>query len=304
MPSAFAVIMSRLWNSPHLLLVLATVMWGGHTIVARVSVGEISPMVLMEMRWVGCLAVLLVLVRGDIVTQWPLARARIGWTILMGGVGLSGFTIFFIFAAQYTSAVNLGITQSIIPAFVMILNLLFLGVNVRFMQVIGLLSSLLGVLVLVSGASLGVLFALQFNSGDLLMLVACLAYASYTVGLSRRINVRPLVLLTYFSIFASITHGIGVGIEYAQGTLVMPGIKGMIIVLYCVIFPSLLAQILFMRGVELAGANRAGLHLNLIPIFSALMAILFLRETMHIYHAVSLVMVLGGIYLVERHKKI
>ena len=78
----------------------------------------------------------------------------------------------------------------------------------------------------------------------------------------------------------------------------------MLIVAYCAIFPSMLAQIFFMRGVELAGANRAGFYLNLIPVFAALMAVFILSESLYSYHAISLVMVLGGIYLAEKHKPV
>ena len=83
----------------------------------------------------------------------------------------------------------------------------------------------------------------------------------------------------------------------------MPGLKGWLLVIYCAIFPSLLAQILFMRGVELAGSNRAGLYVNLVPVFAALFAVIILGEIMHFYHIMSLALVLGGIYLAERGKK-
>jgi len=302
MPSIANRVGGLIWNSPHSVLILATLMWGGHTIVARASVDEISPMLLMELRWIGCLAILVALLRGEFTRSWPLVRARLGWTWLMGGVGMSGFTIFFILAAHYTSAVNLGITQSAIPAFVMIISLLFLGVRAGWIQIGGLVVSLVGVLVLVSGGSMAAIRGLEFNSGDLLMLVACLSYAGYTVGLSRRIKLGPLVLLAYFSVFATVTLGVCVGVEYLQGKLILPSPAGWVMVVYCAIFPSLLAQVFFMRGVELAGANRAGLYINLIPVFAAMMAIFFLDEMLYIYHGVSLVMVLGGIYLAERHK--
>ena len=94
------------------------------------------------------------------------------------------------------------------------------------------------------------------------------------------------------------------GVEFWGGTAIMPGPKGLLIVAYCAIFPSMLAQIFFMRGVELAGANRAGFYLNLIPVFAALMAVFILSESLYSYHAISLVMVLGGIYLAEKHKPV
>ena len=295
-------LIQKLWQSPHVVLILAPLMWAGHTIVARLSVDEISPMLLMLMRWVTCLGILLVINRNKIGAHLPDVKQRFGWVFLMGGVGMAGFTIFFIYAAQYTTAVNLGITQSSIPALVMLIGLLALRVRAGFIQLIGMLVSLAGVVVLVSGGSLAVLRTLQFNGGDLLMLVACLCYAGYTVGLSRRIAMSAILMLTFFSAAASVTLTVLTLIEYWQGDLIVPGVKGLMIVLYCAIFPSMLAQIFFMRGVELAGANRAGLYINLVPVFAALMAVLFLAETMYFFHIISLAMVLGGIYLAERHK--
>ena len=296
--------MTRLWDSPHFTLTMATLMWAGHTIAARLSVGEMSPMVMMGLRWFACLAILAVIFRQQIRAEWPRVRARLGWVILMGGGGMAGFTFFFILAAQHTTAVNLGITQSSVPAMVMLLSLAAFGTRIGRMQLVGLAVSFLGVTVLVTKGSLPVLMALQFNTGDLLMLVACLCYAAYTVGLSRRLEMSPALLLTFFAVPASMVFALSMGVEYWAGTMQMPGPKGLAIVVYCAIFPSMLAQICFMRGVELAGPTRAGFYLNLIPVFSALMAVFILSEKLYSYHAASAVMVLGGIYLAERHKSV
>jgi drug/metabolite transporter (DMT)-like permease len=281
---------------------MATLMWAGHTIVARLSVGEMSPMVMMGLRWFACLAILAFIFRRQIGAEWPCVRERLVWVILMGGGGMAGFTFFFILAAQHTTAVNLGITQSSVPAIVMLLSLAVFGTRIGMMQLVGLAVSFLGVALLVTKGSLAVLLAMQINTGDLLMLIACVCYAAYTVGLSRRLEMSPALLLTFFSIPASMVFALSMGVEHWAGTIQMPGAKGLAIVAYCAVFPSMLAQICFMRGVELAGANRAGFYLNLIPVFSALMAVFILSERLYSYHAASAVMVLGGIYLAERHK--
>lgn len=294
--------MTRLWNSPHFTLIMATLMWAGHTIAARLSVGEMSPMVMMGLRWFACLAILAFIFRRQIRAEWPRVRERLGWVVLMGGGGMAGFTFFFILAAQHTSAVNLGITQSAIPAIVMLLSLAVFGTRIGAMQLVGLFVSFVGVAVLVTKGSLAALLAMRFNHGDLLMLLACVCYAAYTVGLSRRLEMSPALLLAFFSIPASLVFAFSMGVEYWNGTMQMPGGKGLAIVVYCAIFPSMLAQICFMRGVELAGANRAGVYLNLIPVFGALMAVVILSERLYSFHAASAVMVLGGIYLAERHK--
>lgn len=281
---------------------MATLMWAGHTIAARLSVGEMSPMVMMGLRWFACLAILVFIFRRQVRAEWPRVRERLVWVMLMGGGGMAGFTFFFILAAQHTTAVNLGITQSSVPAIVMLLGLAAFGTRMGAMQLVGLAVSFLGVAILVTKGSLAVLLAMRFNAGDLLMLIACVCYAAYTVGLSRRLDMSPALLLTFFAIPASMVFAVSMGVEYWTGTMQMPGAKGLAIVAYCAIFPSMLAQICFMRGVELAGANRAGFYLNLIPVFGALMAVFILSERLYSYHAASAVMVLGGIYLAERHK--
>ena len=294
--------MIRLWNSPHFTLMMAMWMWAGHTIAARLSVGEMSPMVMMGLRWFACLAILVFIFRRKMAAEWPRVRARLGWVAAMGGLGMAGFTFFFILAAQYTTAVNLGITQSSVPMIVMVISLVAFGTRIGRSQVTGLLVSFVGVLVLVTGGSLEVLMRLNFNIGDLLMLVACVCYAAYTVGLSRRIDMPPALMLSFFAVPASILFAVCMGVEFWRGTMLLPGLKGLAIVAYCAIFPSMLAQIFFMRGVELAGPNRAGFYLNLIPVFAAFMAVFILSETLYSYHAISLFMVLGGIYLAEKHK--
>ena len=294
--------MTRLWNSPHFTLTMAMWMWAGHTIAARLSVGEMSPMVMMGLRWMACLAILTFIFRKQMVAEWPRVRNRLGWVAAMGGLGMAGFTFFFILAAQYTTAINLGITQSSVPMIVMLMSLAFFGTRIGMVQIVGLAVSFIGVLVLVTTGSLAVLASLIFNRGDLLMLVACVCYAGYTVGLSRRIDMPPALMLAFFAVPATLVFVFFMGLEFWRGEMVLPGIKGLFIVAYCAIFPSMLAQIFFMRGVELAGANRAGFYLNLIPVFSSIMGVIFLAESLYLYHAASLAMVLGGIYLAERHK--
>ena len=138
---------------------------------------------------------------------------------------MAGFTFFFILAAQYTTAVNLGITQSSVPMIVMVLSLVFFGTRIGSIQIVGLLVSFIGVLVLVTGGSAEILVNLEFNRGDLLMLVA-VCYAAYTVGLSRRIDMPPALMLAFFSVPASIVFALCMGVEFWRGTAIMPDLKG------------------------------------------------------------------------------
>ena len=292
-----------IWLSPHSLLIMATLMWAGHANVLKVSIDELSPMLLMGLRWVGCLLILCFFLWSDVIEYIPSVKKRLTWVAMMGGIGMAGFTICLVVAAHSTSAINLGITQSFIPALVMIVGFVILGTSISKVQGFGLVLSLFGALILVSKGSTQAIVNLKFNSGDIIMLIGCFCYAGYTLGLTKRIEMPPTVMFVFFSFFASLTLSICIFIEFLAGDLILPGLRGAAIVLYCIIFPSILAQTFFMRGVELIGANRAGLYVNLVPVFTALLAVIFLSEQLFIFHVISLILVLSGIFITEKFKE-
>ena len=296
------VMIVRFWQNAHLLLALASLFWAGHAVALRMSVGDISPLLLMELRWLGSCLILAVIFRRRLLAYWPAVIARWRFVLAMGGGGLAGFTVLLVFAAQHTTAMNLGILQGVIPALVMLFGLLFIATPVTRAQGVGFLLSLGGVLVLVSAGSLESLLALKFNGGDLLMVAACFCYAGYTVSLSKRLDMPPMMMLFFFALAAFAVCSLFTLVEYARGALVLPSPKGGMIVLYCAIFPSILSQTFFMRGVELAGVNRAGLYVNLVPVFAAFLAVMLLGEVMQPYHMLALIAVVSGIYLAERGK--
>ncbi len=291
------------WDSPNKLLILTTLMWAGHANVLKISIGEVSPMLLMGFRWIGCFLILSTFLWSDVKTFIPKEKKNLLWVFLMGGLGMAGFTICLVIAAQHTTVINLGIAQSFIPALVMIIGLVFLKTSITKEQSIGLIVSVCGALILITGGSLKPILSLEFNVGDLIMLVGCICYAAYTVGLTNRLRMPPTILFVYFSFFATITLSGCVAVEYLQGKLVWPSKIGWISIMYCIIFPSILSQTFFMRGVELIGANRAGLYVNLVPIFTALIAIVMLSEKLYFFHLISLLMVLSGIYITEKFKR-
>jgi drug/metabolite transporter (DMT)-like permease len=281
---------------------MATLIWAGHAVALRMSVGEISPVLLMQLRWLGAFLILVVIYRKTLPRYAPLALQNWRWVLAMGGGGLAGFSLLLVYAAQYTTAVNLGIMQGVIPAVVMLLGWLIYRTRIGWLQFFGLCSSLTGILVLVSTGSFATILALRFNFGDLLMVAACLCYGAYTVALGKRLEMPPVLLLCFFAFCAFLTCSLFLIAEYMNGNLVLPGVKGSLLLFYSAIFPSILSQTFFMRGVELAGANRAGLYVNMVPIFAAFLAMLILSETMYLYHLVALLMVFGGIFLAQRGK--
>ena len=292
-------ILSRAYSSAPFLLFLATLGWGSNTIASRLAVGEVSPMLLIFFRWGFVVVILLSLYWRQMIDEWPIIRPRLKWLLIMGGCGLSLFNAFFYIAAHSTTAVNLGIIQSTMPGMILLGSFLFFGDRINGLQFSGLFLTLLGVGVIVTQGSFEQLMKLTFNHGDLLMIFACSFYAMYTVGLKSRPKISGMVMLAYFSVAAFLmTIPLMIFESFIYGT-VMPGVKGFAIVFYIAIVPSFLSQIFFMRGVDLIGPGSAGLYANLVPIFSAIMAVLLLSEEFALFHLAAMLLVFGGIGLFE-----
>ena len=148
----------------------------------------------------------------------------------------------------------------------------------------------------------GRLPTLDLNAGDALVLAAVLIYSFYAVCLRYKPQISWKSLIAVLSLSAALASVPFVIFEWLAGGLILPGAKGLIIIAYTVVFPSLLAQLFFIRGVELIGANRAGIFTNLIPIFGTALAVLILREPLEAYHAAALLLVVAGIWLAERRR--
>jgi Permeases of the drug/metabolite transporter (DMT) superfamily len=292
-----------LYDNPYVVLTIAALAWSGNTIAGRLAVGQVSPMALTCLRWAGVCLVLAFTARGELRAAWPALRARPGFVVAMGALGFTAFNALYYVAAHYTSAVNIGILQGAIPLLVFLFALLLHGTAVTPMQILATVVGLSGVAVIAVKGDLSTLADLSFNFGDLLMLGACIVYAVYTALLPNRPKVSGFAFFSVLAIVALVTSLPLLGVEIAQGGLQWPTPAGWVVVAYTVLFPSILSQIMFMRGVELIGPGRAGVFVNLIPVFSAILAIILLGEDFHGYHAAALALVLGGIFFAERSKR-
>ena len=135
------------------------------------------------------------------------------------------------------------------------------------------------------------------------MLLACLFFAGYSIGLSRRPMVSALGMFTSIAIVAFIVSLPLLAIEMANDKFIAPTKIGWLIVALVSLLPSLIAQVFFIHGVGLIGPERAGVFVNLVPVFASIMAVVYLRESFELYHAISLGLVLGGIGLSEFGKQ-
>ena len=286
----------------YLLLVVTTSCWGLNAVISRLAVGEISPMQLVTVRWLGVVLILLVFARENIVRDWPVLRRHLPYLCLMGCCGFSAFNALFYIAGHHTSAINIGIIQGSIPVFVLLGSLVAYRHSISLVQGMGVAVTLLGVVIVASQGDLRELLTLSVNRGDLFMLIACFFYAVYSVGLTRRPNVSALGFFAIVALVAWIASLPLVAIETWQQGWTPPTATGWTLALLVTLLPSLIAQIFFIQGVSLIGAGRAGVFVNLVPVWASLMAVVLLREVFQPYHALALLLVLGGIGLSELGK--
>jgi len=289
-----------LYSWPSLLLTLTCVFWAGNTIAGRLAVGQVTPMLLTLLRWLLVLAVLWPIYGGQVRQHWPAVRARLRRVVLMAAFGFTGFNALYYVAAHYTTAINIGILQGCLPMFVLAGAFLAHGTRATLLQVIGALLTSLGVVVIATrGAPLAIL-EVDLNAGDVLMLIACLLYAFFTVALRDRPNMPGAAFFTLLALIAALTSLPLTAFEGIVQGAAAPTVLGWLIIAYVAIFPSCLAQIFLLRSVDLIGPGRAGIFLNLVPVFSAIMAVSLLGEPFAPFHALALLLVVGGILLAQR----
>ena len=189
------------------------------------------------------------------------------------------------------------------PAMVLIGALLVHQTKVGFTQILGVILTISGVVLVAARGDLTSILHQAVNSGDAIMLTACVLYAGYAVMLKDRPAVPGAVL---FAVFAMISALTALPLAIAEATTPewqTPTLKGWLVTLYVAIFPSCLSQLFFLRAVDLIGPGRAGVYINLVPIFAAILAVLLLGELFAWHHAIALALVICGIWMAQQQRQ-
>lgn len=286
--------------NPYALLTLTTLLWAGNAVAGKLAAGIISPVALTFARWlIACIAFYF-FARPHLNSDWPAIRKSLPLLFGLGGLGFSAFNFGLYGALHYTTAINVTIEQSAMPVLIIFANYLFFSMRITGLQGVGVLLTIIGVLVTATRGSPLAVFEIGINRGDAIMMLAVLLYGSYTVALRFRPDIHWTSLMFVLTCSATVFAVPFYAVEILREGFRMPGPEAWAIIAYTAIFPSMVGQLFFIRGVAILGANRAGLFINLVPIFGALLAVLILGESFRAYHMVGLALVLGGIAMAER----
>ena len=280
-------------------LIIATLCWGGNTVAGKLALGHVSPMVLTFVRWVIAVTIIVAVSLPALKRDWPVLRRHLPLLAFYGVMGFTFFNALLYTALKYTTTINVAIEQAGIPMLIFALNFLLFRTRVSLAQVAGFSLTLVGVALTAAHGDLHSLLKLALNYGDGLMLGAVALYAIYTVALRYKpaVDWRSLMALPAgFALLSALPLMLW---EMAEGNAILPDPTGWAVIAYTAIFPSLVAQVLYIKGVEGLGPNRAGLFINLVPVFGTLMSILVLGEDLQTFHVIALVLSLGGIAIAE-----
>jgi drug/metabolite transporter (DMT)-like permease len=283
----------------YLLLVLTAIIWGGTFVAAKVVVAELHPLVAASTRYVLAFLILLPFM---IYAEGRRARIAVKDIPLLAALGTTGiflYNAFFFGGLQWTSATNGSLLVATGPSVTAILSALFLKERLTLTKVVGLVMSLIGVIIIVTSGSLGVLVNLRFNVGDLMLAVSTTSWSVYSVlGKIAGHRHHPITSTTYAFGFGALLLTLFAVPHWSAGTLshFTP------VVIYCLLFMAVLASavcfVIWFHGIRKIGASRAAIFQNIVPVSAAALAILFLDERLRAFHVIGAILVLGGVSLV------
>ena len=287
-------------SAAFLLLALASLCWSGNHILGRAIAGHVPPFAISTVRWMVPAIILWPWARRHLRRDWPAIRGH--WPVLLF-LAMTGGTIFGALqyiGLQYTTAINVSVLNSLAPVLIVAAGALLFRDTFSRPQMLGIAVSLAGVLIIVSKGSLNALQAFQFNWGDMVILFNMVVWAVYSAVFRRRPAIHWLSFTFLFAATAAITTLPFWVWEHANGLVVQPTLITAGALAYVSLFPSLVAYVSWNRGVDLIGANRAGVFLHLVPLYSAGLASVLLGEAIGLYHISGFLLILAGVWLAAR----
>ena len=287
-------------SRPYLLLVLAPTFWGGNMVASRLAVGHVDPYLFLLFRWVGAVLLLVPFVLPQVRRDWRAISGSIWWLAFYGALGFAGFNMLIYSAAHFTAAVNISIEQAMIPVLVFAGSFIAFRVRARSLQLIGLLLTVIGVILVATHGEPARILNLDVNIGDGMVLGACLLYALYSLTLRYRPDIHWLSFMFATSVaalLASLVFLFAFGGGF--GTLVsgLPEITatGWACIAYVMLFPSIVAQLCYAQGLSIVGPNRASIFINLLPITGTVLSVIVLGESLQPFHLIAAALVVTGI---------
>jgi len=283
---------------PYLLLVLTTLFWSVNFVISRGMHAEMPPMALSFWRWFVAFLILSPFGLRYLWQQRQLVRQHYRFIVVQGLIGVTAFNSLIYMAVQSTTAINAVLVNSCIPVLIAVWSWILYRDLMTVRQCFGVFLSLCGVCLIIARGDVVSLLSVDFNRGDLLVLLAAVFWALYSANLKRfPEGLHPLAYLTAIVIIGLAGIFPFYAAEIAYGTTFQLTVSTAVTIIYVALFASVLAFIFWNSAVRKVGANKAGPFIHLMPVFSTLLAIVFLGEAVQYYHMTGILLIFTGIGL-------
>ncbi|WP_227498331.1 DMT family transporter [Marinobacter sp. ES-1] len=297
-----AGMLSKIPGLDYIGLVLTPLFWAGNAVVARATVEHIPPLSMSFWRWVIALALILPFGLPGLWRHRQVIRQHLVTLLVLATFSVAAFNSLLYYAAMTTTATNIALINSTIPIFVALLAWLLLGERTRPVQALGIGLAIVGILIVIERGDLRIIAQLQAQPGDLIMVAAVFSWGVFSVLLRK--HVVPLPALTFLT--AQILLGTLVILPFYLGDLLwfsggfeLSGSTALPLAFFA-IFPGILAYAFWNHAVHEIGPANAAIFMYLTPIFASILAILFLGESLGLYHLFGALLILAGLLLATR----
>jgi drug/metabolite transporter (DMT)-like permease len=292
-------------NSAYIFLILATLFWSGNFIVGKAaSFFEIPPFSLNFYRWTFAWLILAPFTLKEIIQKKEHILENIKLILVLGITSITIFNSIVYYSLNFTQVISGVLMISTIPVMIIFFSWIFKIEKTNIYQIFGVIFSLLGVAIIVTKADMDILINLNFNKGDLWMVVAMFSWAIYSALLrKKKFDLSQASLLEVIISAGLILLLPAYLTEKALGYELNVNLPFILTLSYVVLFPGLASFICWIKGIAIIGPNRSGIFLHLMPIFSTVLAILIFKEKFMNYHLYGAIFIIGGIFLSSRKLK-
>jgi drug/metabolite transporter (DMT)-like permease len=283
----------------YIFLFLTVTFWAGNFVVGKfASLYEVPPFSLNFYRWFFAWLILAPFTLPEIIKKKDYIINNYKLFIVLGVTSITIFNSIVYYSLNFTQVISGVLMISTIPVMIMFFSSILKIERTNIFQIIGVILSFLGVIIIITKANFEILKNLNFNKGDITMVVAMLSWALYSTLLKRqKYEISQLSLLQVVMSFGLVFLIPVYFIEYQLGFRITLDKPFYLILSYVVLLPGLASFILWIKGISMIGANRSGVFLHLMPILSAIMAMIIFNEKFMFYHMLGACFIITGILL-------
>ena len=292
-------------NSAYIFLILATLFWSGNFIVGKAaSFFEIPPFSLNFYRWTFAWLILAPFTLKEIIKKRDYIKKNIKLILILGITSITIFNSIVYYSLNFTQVISGVLMISTIPVMIIFFSWIFKIETTNIYQILGVIFSLLGVMIIVTKANFDILINLNFNKGDLWMVIAMFSWAIYSALLrKKKFDLSQASLLEVIISAGLILLLPAYIIEMSLGFKLNLNMPFILTLSYVVLFPGLASFICWIKGISIIGSNRSGIFLHLMPIFSTMLAILIFKEKFMNFHLFGAIFIIIGIFLSSKKVK-